>query len=260
MRRPLALLPLFSTCLLTTLLAVGSVHAGPVFSDPFDGTDVQKSGTVAKFWSVLLPGDNSSSFATKSKGNLVLHAANWANTYVSLASPVTGDFGFFTHPVTFALDDITLAAGGIPATDARFKLSLAATSERAEKAANAISLRIRSGLLLFGYRLNGFAPDNSPENLSGLRANSLVAEPLSGTPSKLSLTLGPADTAGFIRFEIRAEGNGIAFTRSGTFPLTREQWGGTDAAALVIDSRRDHPTELSDTFTELTVGQLTVTR
>ncbi len=237
------------------------LHAAePVFTDTFADGDITKADARGRFWSVHKPEANPHSSALEHNGRLVLTAANWSHTYVSLVSPAREDFGFFARPITFTLDDLALKADGIPAADARCKLSVTSTPDRAEKSPDAISVRLRAGLLLLGYRIDGFEPDNSPENLSGQRAGSLVAEPLTGTPSKLTLTLGPSTTPGHIRFEIRAEGNGVSFSRTGSFPLTREQWGQLDAASVVIDVRRDHPAELSGTQAELSVGQLSITR
>lgn len=249
-----------SRFILPALALLSPLCAEPVFTDTFSNGDPAKADARGRFWTVEKPAANPDSGAVETNGRLVLTAANWAHTYVSLVSPVREDFGFFARPITVTLDDLALTADGIPANDARCKLSFVSTAERAEKAPDAISLRLRPGLLLFGFRIDGFEPGNSPENLSGQRTGSLVAEPLSGTPSKLTLTLGPSATPGHIRFEIRAEGNGVSFSRTGSFPLTKEQWGLLDASALVIDVRRDHPAALSGTSAELSVGQLTVTR
>lgn len=249
-----------SRLLLPALALLAPLHAETVFTDTFSDGDPVKADARGRFWTVHKPEANPHSGALEANGSLVLTAADWANTYVSLASPVREDFGFFARPITVTLDDLALKAAGIPANDARCKLSFVSTPERAEKANDAVSLRLRDGLILLGYRIDGFGPDNSPENLSGQQAGSLVAEPLSGIPSKLSLTLGPSSTPGLIRFEIHAEGNGVSFSRAGSFPLTREQWGRLDASAVVVDVRRDHPAELSGTQAELAVGQLTVTR
>ncbi len=249
-----------SACaLLIALVAHSGVRAETVFTDTFDGRDVTTAGSRTRFWTPVLPENNPDSEVRKEDGRLILRAGNWAHTYAAVVSPTESVFGFFTKPVTFTLTDLVLEADGIPLSDARFKLSVASSAERAEKAGDAISLRIRSGLLLFGYRINHFEEGNSPENLSGLTPKSLVAEPIEGLPTTLSLTLGPASIPGFIRFEIRAEGPGIAFSRVGTFALTPEQWGG-NAASVIIDVRRDHGNAQPGTYAELSVGQLTVTR
>jgi hypothetical protein len=248
------------TLALLSLLSPAASRAEPVFTDAFDGATLEEADGCARFWTLLLPDDNRDSYARKTGGLLHLRAATKINTYASLVSPTLKDFGFFARPLTITLDDITLKADGIPESDARFKLSLTSTEERAEKAPDAISLRIRRGLLLFGYRIDGFEPATSPENLSGVSANSVVAQPLAGLPSRISLTLGPAPSAGFIRYEIHAEGNGVSFSHSGTFPLTRAQWGDLDSASLVLDARRDNKTEQPDSAAELTLGKITVTR
>lgn len=258
------LLPLFSirssaTFLLVALTSAYSGAAEVVFIDTFDGRDVTRTADRGRFWNVVQPDANPASEVRNSDGRLHLRAANWAHTYAGIVSPALPDFGFFSRPITLTLDDLVLKADGIADADARFKLSVVSTSERAEKAADAISLRIRAGRLLFGYRVDGFEPANSPENLSGQKPNSVVAEPLAATPAKLALTLGPGSAPGTIRFEIRASGNGADFTRVGTFPLTLDQWG-KDAAALVIDVRRDDAATTPGTAAELTVGQITVTR
>ena len=244
-------------------LFTGLAHAAaaePVFTDSFADGDVQTVAPRGRFWTVALPATNPDSTARERDGRLELRASSWANTYASLVSPVSADFGFFAKPVTVTLDDIALKAAGIPVNDARFKLSFTSTADRAEKAPDAISLRLRNGLLLFGYRIDGYNADTSPENLSGQRANAVLAEPLAGLPAKLTLTLGPSSTPGSVHYEIRAEGNGVVFSRSGSFPLTLAQWGGADTAALVIDARRDNGTAAPDTYAELSLGQLTVTR
>lgn len=248
----------FAAFLLSLAPAV-SRAAEPVFLDSFDGRDVTRVASHGRFWTVVQPDSNPDSEVANRDGQLHLRAANWAHTYAGVVSPALPEFGFFARPITVSLDDLLLKADGIADSDARFKLSFAATSERAERAADAISLRIRPGLLLFGYRVDGFEPGNSPENLSGQKTKSVVAEPLAGVPTKLSLTLGPGSAPGTVRFEIRASGNGADFTRVGTFPLTPDQWG-KDAAALVIDVRRDDPATSPGTGAELSVGQITVTR
>ena len=241
----------------TILPATGTAQ---VFTDSFADGDVQTVAPRGRFWTVVAPLTNPDSSAREQDGRLQLRASSWANTYASIVSPASADFGFFTQPVTVTLDDITLKAAGIPVNDARFKLSFTSTADRAEKAPDAISLRLRNGLLLFGYRIDGYNADTSPENLSGQHANAVLAEPLTGLPSKISLTLGPSPSPGFVHYEIRAEGNGVSFSRSGSFPLTLAQWGGADTAALVIDARRDNGTAAPDTYAELSLGQITVTR
>lgn len=249
---------LLLACLVS--LAPSAARAETVFIDPFDDGDVRAADAQPYFWSVLQPGENRDSEASEEKGRLRLRAATGANTYVAIVSPALDTFGFFQRPVTVTLEDIALEAKGIPESDARFKLSLASTQERAEQAGDVISLRIRPGLLMFGYRIDGFDTPSPPETLSGSSVNSVVHQPLAGTPSRISLTLGPSPRAGHIRYEIRAEGNGVSFTRAGQLALTLSQWGGADAASLVIDARRDSTASLSGTHTDFSIGQITVTR
>lgn len=249
-----------SRFILPALALLAPLCAEPVFTDTFSDGDPVKADARGLFWTVHKPDANPRSAAFETDGRLVLAAADWANTYVSLVSPVREEFGFFARSVTVTLDDLALKADGIPANDARCKLSFVSSPDRAEKASDAISLRLRPGLLLFGCRIDGFEPGNSPENLSGQREGSLVAEPIEGLPSKLSLTLGPSATPGHVRFEIHAEGNGVSVSRTGSFPLTKEQWGLHDAAAVVVDVRRDHPSAIPGSGAEFSVKQLTVTR
>jgi hypothetical protein len=238
----------------------GRLAAEAVLVDNFANGNVRSADTLPNFWTVVLPSGNTDSEALEDQGSLHLRAATWPHTYACLMSPTIDGFGFFTRPVTVTLEGIKLNAQGIPDGEARFKISFASTQDRAEKAGNAISLRIRAGLLLLGYRINGFDPNTSPENLSGQRANSVLVQEINGTPDKVSLTLGPSPTPGVIRYEIHAEGPGINFTHSGLVPLTLEQWGGVDAASLVIDARRDNPVAQPGSQTDLTVGKLVVTR
>lgn len=245
---------------LTFLTLPDRAAAETVLVDNFADGNVRHADTFPNFWTVALPAGNPDSEAVEDSGALRLSAATWPHTYAGLVSPVMQDFGFFTRPLTVTLEDIGLRARGIADGDARFKISLVSAEDRAEKADDAISLRIRSGLLLLGYRVDGFDANTSPENLSGQRANSVLVQEITSTPTKLSLTLGPSQNPGVIRYEVRAEGPGLNLTRSGLIPLTVGQWGGLDAAALVIDARRDNPAALAGSHTDFTVGKLTVTR
>ncbi|MFH1498499.1 MAG: hypothetical protein ABII82_11820 [Verrucomicrobiota bacterium] len=257
-------LPRFQPVLCAALTALlplpAALTAETVLVDNFADGNVRSADTMPNFWDITLPAGNPDSQAVENRGALNLRAATWPHTYAGLVSLAMDDFGFFKRPLTVTLEDITLEAKGIPDGDARFKISLTSTQDRAEKADDAISIRIRKGLLLLGYRVDGFDANTSPENLSGQRANSVLVQELDGTPAKLSLTLGPSQNPGVIRYEIRAEGNGINLTRSGLIPLTLEQWGGLDAASLVIDARRDNPAAQAGTHTDFSVGRITVTR
>ena len=254
--------PLLSAALLALAGLALSIRASAetVFVDPFDDGDVRAADAQPYFWSVVQQGDNRDSEAAEENGRLRLRAASWAHAHLGVVSPTLETFGFFQRPVTVTLDDIALEAKGIQAGEARFKLSFVSNQKRAEEADDAISLRIRPGLILLGYRIDGFDTPTSPENLSGDRVNSVVFHEIAGTPSRLSLTLGPGQRAGSVRYEIRAEGNGVSFTRSGTLALTLAQWGGADAASLVIDTRRDNSAAQAGTHTEFSVGQITVAR
>ncbi len=255
--------PFFQTASLAAAfaLAFGSTaSADPVFVDSFDDGDVRHSDQLKHFWSVNRIENNHDSSAFERNGRLHLVAASWANTYIGVVGPTMESFGFFKKPVTVALDEIQLAAVGIDAGEARFKVSFTSIPERAEQANDAISLRIRPGLLLLGYRIDGFNTSASPENLSGDRPNSVLVQELSATPTRLTLTLGPADRPGMIRYTVTADGNGVSVNRTGVFPLTQSQWGNLDAASLVLDARRDNGTTTPGTQTEFSVGRITVTR
>ena len=247
---------------LVALLLPGLASASEnIFSDSFDGNDVRDAGAIPGFWTVIQSPDDQKSEASKRKGRLQLLAADQAYASVSVISQKTDKFGFFARPITITLDDIQLEAKGIPEGEARFKLSVASAQVAAEKAENVISIRIRSGLLLLGYRIDGFNLLSPPETLSGQRINPVAAIPLKGVPTKVSLTLGPAPKDGFIRYEIFVlEDGNPAVTRSGSIPLTIGQWGGSDDASIVIAARRDSATSLTETQTEFSVGQITVTR
>lgn len=241
-------------------LALPAAPAATVFLDRFDDGDPRLADSRPDFWTVLQPDANLDSSVTEHEGALRLRAATWANTYVGLVSPALEDFGFFARPVTVALEGLSLEAKGIDPGEARFKFSLSAQSERAERAEDVISLRLRPGLLLLGYRLNGFELGAAPETLSGRRANSVLVQELSALPSRITLTLGPAQTPGHVRYDLAAEGEGVSVRRSGTLAVSLADWGGADAAALAIDTRRDSTTAGAGTYAELTVRRVTVSR
>jgi hypothetical protein len=245
---------------LVALLASSVASAEVVFSDTFDGRDIRRAGAIPNFWSVISSPDEQTSVASKDQGKLHLLATNQAYANVALVSPVLDKLGFFSRPVTIALDDVKLESQGIPEGEARFKISLASSPTTAEKAGSVISIRIRSGLLLMGYRMDGFNLSSPPETLAGDHVNSVAVMPLKGVPTKLSLTLGPSPREGFIRYEIVALNDGLPVSRSGTIPLTISQWGGVNSAALIIDARRDSETSLPDSQTNLSVGEITATR
>ena len=245
---------------LAALLFPGVVSAEVIFSDTFEGSDIRHAGTVPNFWTVTQSPDSSKSGASKEKGRLLLLAANRPYAYVSLASPKMEKFGFFSHPLTITLDEIQLEAKGIPEGEARFKVSVASAQTTAEQAEDVISLRIRSGLLLMGYRIDGFNLSSPPETLAGEHVNSVAVIPLKGVPKKVSLTLGPSPRDGFVKYEIIVLDDGIPVSRSGSIPLTIVQWGGNDEASLIIDARRDSDSSLPGTQTEFSLGQITVAR
>jgi hypothetical protein len=242
------------------LAFVPSVRAENVFVDRFDDGDPLLADSRPGFWTLLQPEANLDSSVTESDGALRLRAATWANTYAGVVSPALEDFGFFTRPVTITLDGLALEAKGIEPGEARFKLSFSAKSERAERAEDVISLRLRPGLLLLGYRLDGFELGSAPETLSGRRANSVLVQEINGLPSRLTLTLGPAQTPGHVRYDLVAEGEGVSVRRSGTLAVSLADWGGIDAAALGIDTRRDSTSTRAGTYAELTARRVTVSR
>lgn len=245
---------------LALALPLLSARAENVFLDSFDDGDPALADSQPGFWTILRQDGNLDSSATEVDGALRLRAATWPNSFVSIVSQSLEDFGFFTRPVTVTIEDIALDAKGIAPAEARFKLSLASSADRAEKAEDVISLRVRPGLLLLGYRADGFDIGAAPENLSGKKANSVLVQELPAMPSRISLTLGPAQTPGFIRYEISAEGKGVSVNRSGTLALTLSEWGKSDSAALSIDARRDSTSAKAGTHTELSLGKITVTR
>lgn len=246
--------------LLSLTLAPLSTRAETVFLDTFDDGDPGLADSQPGFWTLLRQDGNLDSIATEAGGSLHLRAATWPNSYVSLVSQSLEDFGFFTRPVTVTLEDIALDAKGIAPAEARFKLSLSSAPDRAEKAEDVISLRVRPGLLLLGYRADGFDLGAAPETLSGGKSNSVLVQELPAMPTRISLTLGPAQKADHVRYEISAEGNGVSMTRSGVFPLSLAEWGRSDSAALGIDARRDSTSARAGTHTELSLGKITVTR
>lgn len=255
LRRPLSL------AFASFLLAAGSgVRAEPVFMDRFEDGDPRLADSQPGFWTLLQPDGNLDSAISEAGGVLKLRAATWPNTYVGVVSPALEDFGFFSRPVTITLEGLALEAKGIEPGEARFKISLSSKAERAERAEDVISLRVRPGLLLLGYRLDGFELGAAPETLAGRKGNSVLVQELSAMPSRITLTLGPAQTAGNIRYDIAAEGDGVSVRRSGTLAVSLSDWGGADAVAIGLDARRDNTTARAGTYAELTVRKITVSR
>lgn len=249
-----------ASALLALALPLLPARAENVFVDAFDDGDPALADSQPGFWTVLRQDGNLDSSATEAGGLVRLRAATWPNSFVALVSQPLEDFGFFTRPVTITVEDIALEAKGIASGEARFKLSLSSKPERAEKAEDVISLRLRPGLLLLGYRKDGFDLGTAPETLSGDKSNSVLVQELPATPARLSLTLGPAQKPDHVRYEITAEGNGVSMTRSGVFPLGLAEWGRSDSASISIDARRDSNAAKAGTHTELSLGKLTVTR
>lgn len=252
----------FRTGLLFTALAccAPAAWAQPVFSDSFEDGDPRLADSQPEFWSIVQQDGNLDSHATEQGGVLRLRAATWANSHIALISQPLEDFGFFTKTVTVTLEGIALEAKGIAANEARFELSVAATPDRSEKAADVISLRLRPGLLLFGYRVDGFDLGSGPETLAGQHVNSIILQEIPAMPTKLSLTLGPAQRPGHVRFEIAAEGNGVSVLRTGVLALSLANWGNNDSASISIQARRDSGAAGAGTYTELSVGKITVSR
>jgi len=248
------------TALLPAWLLVCTAGAAVVFSDDFAAGNLRSAGSLPDFWTVLQPPDNLESGATKKDGRLHLVAANHAFTSVALASPRTETFGFFARPLTVTLDDILLGFKNLPENEARFRISLSSARTTAELSGAVITLRVRSGLLLMGYRVDGYKLSSPPETLSGQGVNSVVVMPLKGVPSKISLTLGPGVRDGVVRYEITVVDHGVRAENDGVIPLAIAQWGGADAAALIVDARRDSASAAPDSFAELSVGRITVTR
>lgn len=256
LRRP----SLLALAALSLACVAPAARAANVFLDRFDDGDPRLADSQPGFWTLFQPDANLDSSITEAGGALRLRAATWPNTYVGVASPVLEDFGFFTRPVTITLEGLALEVAGIEPGEARFKLTLASKTERAERAEDAISLRVRPGLLLLGYRVDGFELGASPETLSGRKGNSVLVQELSAMPSRITLTLGPAQTAGNVRYDIAVEGEGLSVRRSGTLAVGLADWGGTDAASLGIDARRDATVARAGTYSELTVRKITVAR
>jgi hypothetical protein len=256
--------PLFCRPLLAATFAAGVLfstgRSETVFADSFDDGDVRYADSMRDYWAIFQPDHGQGSGAWEDKGRLHLEAMSWPYMWVSMASPVMENFGFFSRPVTVTLDDIQLRAQGISPSLARFKLSLASTRGPAERASNVISLRVRPGLLLLGYRTEGFMMDAPPETLAGQKINSVLPITLKDTPTKLSLTLGPSNRDGHIRYEIVVVDDGLPITRSGTIPLTIAQWGNVDSSAIIIDARRDSENSQAGSGTHFSAGQITVTR
>lgn len=245
---------------LASMLLATTLAAQPVLVEKFEGTAMRPIDAAGGYWSVKSSPRDSLNSALQGKGRLQILAEDHAYAHVSLTSPKTDKFGFFARPITVTLEDIHLRAAGIPEGEARFKLSLASARTTAELAPSVVCLRVRSGLLLMGYRADGFNLASPPETLAGDRINSVAVMPLKGVPSKVELTLGPASRDGYIRYEIVARDDDTLVTRSGTIALTLDQWGGANEAALVLDVRRDSESSLPGTYTEFSAGQLTLSR
>lgn len=245
---------------LVAVLTPCIADADSAFSNTFEKSDPRIADGVLNFWTVQQYPDvqNAEAFTENSRLNLV--AANQPFARVSLVSPTMEKFGFFARPVTVTLYNVQLEAKGVPDNEARFKISLTSSPVTAEQAQVVISLRVRAGLLLFGYRTEGFSMKDPPETLSGKQTKSVAAIPVKGVPTKVSLTLGPSSREGFVRYEIFALSDGAPVTGSGSLPLTISQWGGTDAASLVVDVRRDSQTSIYGSHAKLSVEEITVTR
>jgi hypothetical protein len=253
-------IPKFFIALLSAALAGSLARAETVFIDTFANNDVRSADSQRNFWTVIQPPDNTHSQASEKNGRLSLLASTRSYTSVSLAGAKTAAFGFFTRPLTITVDDIQLEAQALPENEARFRISLASATTTGELADNVITLRVRSGLLLMGYRSDGFELSSPPETLAGQRVNSVAVMPLKGVPTRISLTLGPAQREGFVRYEITAIDNGETLRSNGVIPLTLQQWGGEDAASLVLDARRDSDATIPDSHAKFSAGQVSVTR
>lgn len=245
---------------LVAFLSPSLASADSVFTNTFEKSDPRIADGVLNFWTLQQYPDvqNTEVFTENNRLNLV--AANQPFARVSLVSPTMEKFGFFARPITVTLYNIQLEAKGVPENEARFKLSLASSPVTAEQAQVVISLRVRPGLLLFGYRTEGFSMKEPPETLSGKQTKSVAAIPVKGVPTKIALTLGPSSREGFVRYEIYALSDGIPVTGSGNIPLTKTQWGGSDAASLIVDVRRDSQTDIYGSHAKLSVEEITVTR
>lgn len=234
--------------------------ADSAFSNTFEKSDPRIADGVLNFWTIQQYPDVQNTEAFTENNRLYLVASNQPFARVSLVSPTMEKFGFFARPVTVTLYNIQLEAKGVPEGEARFKVSLASSPVTAEQAQVVISLRVRAGLLLFGYRTEGFSMKEPPETLSGKQTKSVAAIPVKGVPAKIALTLGPSSREGFVRYEIYALGDGAPVTGSGSIPLTKAQWGGSDAASVIVDVRRDSQTDIYGSQAKLSLEEITVTR
>jgi hypothetical protein len=230
------------------------------FSNTFEKSDVRIADSVPNFWTVLQFPDVQNAEAFTENGRLNLVAANQPFARLSMVSPAIKKFGFFAKPVTVTLHNVKLEAKGMPENEARFKVSLASSPVAAEQAPTVISMRIRSGLLLLGYRIEGFNMKDPVETLSGQKANPVAAIPLKGVPTKVSLTLGPSARDGFIRYEVSALVDGLPVNGAGSIPLTMKQWGGSDTSSLIVDVRRDNATSSYGSEAKLSIEEITATR
>lgn len=245
---------------LSSLLLSVAQGAEPVLLEKFEGATMRSIGLPPDYWAVQHLPEGHLNTAQQGRGRLQIFAEDRAYAHVSLSSPKTRQFGFFFKPLTITLDDIQLRAEGIPEGEARFKLSLAASRTTAELAPSVICLRVRSGLLLMGYRVDGFNLASPPETLAGDRVNSVAVMPLKGVPTQVSLTLGPSTRDGLVRYEITARDDGELVTRSGNLALSLSQWGDADESSIIIDVRRDSATAQPGTHAEFSTGQIMVTR
>ncbi len=251
---------MFSAGLLATVASI-DCSAQLLVRDNFDNGIVTDVSTMRNFWHVSVLDGNTASSADEFSGKLSLRAVDWSNSSVSLTSSVLMDMGFFERPITITLEGIDLQADGIKPEEARLRLSLTPTGGRVVEAADAISLRYRPGVLLLGCRINGAGRKLPVESLSGVAAPSIMYAPLpEGKLEQLSLTIGPGDTPGMLRYQVVAKGDNIDFEQRGTFNMSLAQWGGVNGASLTVEVRRDAPASVNGTAAILNLKSLTVTR
>jgi len=246
---------------LAALLLASTLAAAPVVVIDDDFADGNPQGTPAMpfFWNIQSVGRGDNGIF-ESNGHLTLLAATRAYSFACLNSRLDERLDFFRNTVSVTVEDFTLEPRNVPPKEAMFRLSLNSSEKRQTMSPQSVTLRIIPGVVFLGYKTRPVGKMDA-ENIIGDRKGSLVHEFYDGRIVSFNLTLEPAAEAGAINYSLTlyTDGGRGVISRQGAFPLGREQWGPGGRSALILESRRNIPGELPDSYVSASLGRVLVT-
>lgn len=233
-----------------------------VFRHPgtIDSFDTYADFSEQGYWQTHFVGDASTAEISGGSAVLTARASPFASS--ALAGPVTPDLNFHRQAFTLHVSDLALTANRLIPDQTYFRLSLNSSSERAFRAADALTLRVTPEQVRLGYKLD--QPDTDAENRSGEEADeaSLLDFDPAGAVTAIDLTLAPIgieNSGGRVFYALRLSGSFGTHFRSGTL-ATAGLWGTPEnpagESALVFEARRASSTTDSSSSVAARIGEV----